>query len=383
MTNSNLTVDVVENATDFAAMRDEWTELLGASHSDCLFLTWEWLHTWWTHFGKHRRLFLVTVRSGSQLVAIAPLTSRRIWVGPLAVPILEFAGTGTIGSDYLDVIVRRTCETEALATLTAFLFEKAMTLRLPRISKSSGLATSLGNALAGRGWECATVPTEVCPFIDLSSRSWDDYLRSIGPSHRYNFKRRLRNLMRDYDVRIQYAQSDEERREGLRHVVNLHLQRWNPRGGSDAFDSAGLVTFHDDLSRAARDRGWLRLMVITLDGQAAAAFYGFRYGDKFLFYQSGFDPAFGHSSVGLVMVGLTIRDAIAEGATEYDMLHGVEPYKFLWTKTVRQLVRLDLYPPGHVGRMHSNAARVTAGAKRFAKRLLRAEPATPPLAEIQ
>jgi CelD/BcsL family acetyltransferase involved in cellulose biosynthesis len=383
MTHTNFTIDIVDNASDFAAMRDEWTELLASSSSDCLFLTWEWLHTWWIHFANHRRLFIVTVRSESQLVAIAPLTSRRIWVGPLAVPILEFAGTGTIGSDYLDVIVRQTCETEALDALTGFLADKATTMRLPRISESSGLATTLGTALSGQGWECAKVATEVCPFIDLSSRSWEDYLASLGPSHRYNFKRRLKNLTRDYDVRIRYAESDDDRREALRQVVNLHLQRWTPRGGSDAFDSAGLVAFHDDLSQLARERGWLRMMVITLDGRPAAAFYGFRYRDRFLFYQSGFDPAFVRSSVGLVMVGLTIRDAIGEGASEYDMLHGDESYKFLWTKTVRQLIRLDVYPPGRLGRMHSNAARVTAGAKRFAKRILRVEPATTPLAGIQ
>jgi len=122
-------------------------------------------------------------------------------------------------------------------------------------------------------------------------------------------------------------------------------------------------------------------MVITLDGRPAAAYYGFRYREKSLFYQSGFDPAFVRSSVGLVMIGLTIRDAIAEGASEYDMLHGDESYKVLWTKSVRQLIRLDIYRPGRLGRMHSNAARAIAGARRFAKRILRAEPATIPLAQ--
>ena len=106
-------------------------------------------------------------------------------------------------------------------------------------------------------------------------------------------------------------------------------------------------------------------------GVNAAAFYGFRYGNKFYFYQSGFDPAFARSSVGLVMVGLTIRDAIAEGATEYDMLHGDESYKFLWTKDVRQLVRLDIYPPNRLGRVHQQAVRMTAATRKFAKRILR------------
>jgi len=370
MTLPSLTVAVVDDARDFAALREEWTELLESSSSDCIFLTWEWLHTWWIHFGGNRGLFIITVRLGSQLVAILPLTSSRTWVGPISIPLLEFAGIGTIGSDYLDVIVRRNCESQAMEALVPFLSEKATSMRLPRVCQSSALAMILAGALAEQRWTCAQVATEICPFIDLSAGSFDAYLGSLGPSHRYNFKRRLRNLTRDYEVGIRYARSDEERREALAHVVNLHLERWTPRGGSDAFDGSDLLAFHDDFSDLAQKRGWLRLMVITLDGHPAAAFYGFRYGHRFCFYQSGFDPAFARSSVGLVMIGLTIRDAFAEGATEYDLLHGDESYKFLWAKTVRQLIRLELYPPVRRGRMHRHAARVTAATKRLARLML-------------
>jgi CelD/BcsL family acetyltransferase involved in cellulose biosynthesis len=368
---SNLNIQVIEDPATFASMRGEWTELLRSSSSDCIFLSWEWLHTWWKHFGKHRRLFLVTVRSGTELVAVAPLTSRRTWVGPLVLPVLEFAGTGTIGSDYLDVIVRRNRESEALNGLASFLASLSMSLRLPRINKESGLATYLGKAMKHRGYDCVQVAAEVCPFIGLGGMSFEDFLGTIGPSHRYNFKRRLRNLDRDYEVCIEYPKTDAERREALRTVITLHLRRWTPRGGSDAFEGAGLIAFHDEFSALANDRGWLRLMVVKLDGQPVAAFYGFRYGHKFCFYQSGFDPEYARSSIGLVMVGLTIRDAIAEGATEYDMLHGDESYKFLWTKDVRQLIRLDIYPPGRLGRAHQQTVRMSAATRRLARRVLR------------
>jgi CelD/BcsL family acetyltransferase involved in cellulose biosynthesis len=371
---TGLRIDVVDSAVAFAALRDEWTELLASSRSDTLFLTWEWLHTWWIHFGQGKRLFIVTVRSQSQLVAIAPMTVRRTLIGP----VLEFAGTGTIGSDYLDVILRRTCEREALDALSTFLAGTGTSMRLPRVRKTSAAAILLGRTLAERGWERLEVPTEVCPFIDLSGCSWDDYLKTLGPSHRYNFKRRLRNLHRDFDVRLQYAQCDDERQEALRHVVDLHLKRWESRGGSDAFDNRTLLAFHDDLSRHALDKGWLRLAVLTLDGKPAAAFYSFRYRNTFHFYQSGFDPAFVSHSVGLIMMGLTIQDAIAEGAAEYDLLHGDETYKFLWARSVHLLVRLELYSPGTLGGMH----RATAMAKRFAKRVLRSNLASAPVAQM-
>jgi len=367
---SDFRIEIVEKAHDFAAMRDEWNELLSSSRSDCLFLTWEWLHTWWTHFGHGKRLFIVTVRSGRQLVAIAPLTVTRAWAGVLAIPLLQFAGTGTIGSDYLDFIVSSACETAALTALTAFLADIGLSIRLPRVKEGSLVATTLSRGLADRGWESLEIPMDVCPIIDVSVGSWESYLMDLGPRHRYNFRRRLRNLHRDHAVRFESVDCEGARQQALKHLVSLHLLRWRARGGSNAFDDPRLLAFHDELSRLALDRGWLRLFVLRLDGAAAAAFYGFRYGRTFHFYQSGFDPAFRRYSVGLVMMGLTIQKAIEEGAGEYDLLHGREAYKFLWATRVCPLVRLELYPPGRIGRIHRNSERAVTAAKKFAKRVL-------------
>lgn len=367
----SLTISTVDNAAEFAVLRVEWGELLAASDSDCLFLTWEWLYMWWIHVGRHRSLSIIAVRSRSRLVAIVPLTATRAWIGPVAFPIFEFAGSGTVGSDYLDWVVRRGFESEVVDAVSQFLNDASASLRLSRIAAESSIATLLAPRLTQQGWMSVTSANDVCPFIDLSEGSWDRYLQTVGSSHRYNIKRRIRNLMRDHDVVIEYPQTDEERRAALECVIRLHLQRWAGRGGSDAFDDEDIIRFHHEFTALAQKRGWLRLMVLYVDGRAAAAFYGFRYGRTFSFYQSGFDAAFVSSSVGLVMIAMTVQDAIREGATEYDFLHGDESYKFLWTKTVKQLLRLELYPPGRLGRMHHNAARVTAATKQLAKRVLR------------
>ena len=365
-----LTVSVVDSAADFAAMREEWNRLLSSSRSDCIFLTWEWMHTWWTHFGEGRRLFLVTIRSGEELVAVAPLTLTRAWAGPFAIPVLEFAGTGAIGSDYLDFIVSAEYESAALETLIRFLAETGLSLRMPRVRRQSGLAVALAKQLVERGWESLEIQTDICPFIDLSVGSWEAYLGRLGPRHRYNFKRRLRNLERDHTVRLHPVNNETGRGGALKHLVDLHLRRWRNRGGSDAFHEPRLLAFHDDFSRLALERGWLRLTLLEIDGRTAGAFYGLRYGQVFHFYQSGIDPSLSRWSIGLVMLGLTIKSAIDEGASEYDMLHGNESYKFLWATQHHPLIRIELHPPGPMGRVHRNAARITTAAKKLAKRVL-------------
>ena len=62
-----MVVEKIEDPAAFAGLREEWSDLLEASASNCLFLTWEWLYTWWEHLGGGRRLCLLTVRRGGQL----------------------------------------------------------------------------------------------------------------------------------------------------------------------------------------------------------------------------------------------------------------------------------------------------------------------------
>jgi CelD/BcsL family acetyltransferase involved in cellulose biosynthesis len=53
----------------------------------------------------------------------------------------------------------------------------------------------------------------------------------------------------------------------------------------------------------------------------------------------------------LALMALTIRAAIEEGAVEFDMLYGHEPYKYLWARTERSLMRLRLFPPNVAGQL--------------------------------
>lgn len=364
-------VERIEDTTAFAKLREEWTELLSATPSDCLFLTWEWLITWWRHLADDRRLSLLSVRSGGELIAIAPLAWRPRRLGHLlSVRSLEFLGTGSIGSDYLDLIIRDGRAPEAAGALAAYLADGTAVVRLAQVARDARGAGRLTAELGWRGWSVRWTPTSVCPFIDLAGHSWESYLASIGPAHRSNFRRRLRQLSRLGEVRLERVETEAQRGDALRELVALHHTRWRTRGGSSALYNGALVAFHEEFSRLALERGWLRLFTLRLDGEPIASVYGFRYRDTFYFYQSGFDPTYARQSVGLVALGLTIKAAVEERAQEYDFLHGDEEYKFRWAHRTRELRRLELYPPHLRGWLYRRAIQASRGARRVARRVL-------------
>jgi CelD/BcsL family acetyltransferase involved in cellulose biosynthesis len=359
-----LRVDLVDQPEAFAALESEWRDLLADSAGDTMFLTWEWMHTWWTHLGRSHRLAVMTVRRGERLMGLAPFAVRRWRPGSLdLLPRLEFLGSGDVGSDYLDVIVRRGAEAPVMHALADALASRPQLVHLPQLAAAGAEAVRLVDRLQQQGWRPRVARVDVCPYIPLEGHTFESYLATLGASHRYNFRRRLRQLERAHRLRFERIADEARRREVLPTLVALHNGRWAQRGGSTAFHAPELVAFHDALSQLLLARGWLRLFVLSLDDRPAAVLYAFAYGGKLYFYQSGFDPAHARTSVGLVTMGLSIKAAIEEGLGEFDLLHGDEAYKFLWARRSRPIQGLELYPPTVLGTL-SRAALGTYRALR-------------------
>jgi CelD/BcsL family acetyltransferase involved in cellulose biosynthesis len=363
---AQLTVERVSETTAFDGLRREWNELVEASESACVFLTWEWLRTWWKHLDGGRSLAILAVRRGSELIALAPfclqprsLSSRRPY------STLEFLGSGFVGSDYLDVIVRKGCGAEACRMLISYLTATSRPLKLNNARMGESFAAAVLAGLREKGWTAAETRTNTCPFIPLAGMTWDSYIASLGTEHRYSFNRKWRRLNRDCEVRFEQACTPEECREAIDLLIAQHNTRWLAQGGSDAFHTQGLIEFHRDWTQAALERGWLRLYVLRLNGKPAACLYGLLYRAVFYFYQSSFDEAYRQASVGLIAMGLAIQSAIGEGAVEYDLLHGAETYKSHWSRHSRDLARLESFPPGSLGRF----CRITVGLGRASRAL--------------
>lgn len=360
-----LKLETVRDIGKFEWLRLEWNELLKASSSNSVFLTWEWLFTWWKHLSGRRQLHLLVLRRDNKLVGVAPLAIRARQPERL-IPFrtLEFLGTGTVGSDYLDLIIRRGEEDDVLKALTSYLLHHKLVIEFTRVKATSMLVARLESELVDRGWAVSHTTVGVCPYIDLSDMSWDSYLQTLGPAHRANVRRRTKSAIKKFELKLELPNSERHRSIYFAMFVDLHRKRWESRDDVDEMDTPDMLQFHAELSRIASQREWLRLFILFLDGVPAAAIYAFMYNNKYYFYQSGFDPAFSRYSVGLVMMGLTIKAAIDEGADEYDMLHGNESYKYLWAQAHRDLVRINLYPRTAIGILYRRAIDLKMGIKK-------------------
>jgi CelD/BcsL family acetyltransferase involved in cellulose biosynthesis len=365
-------IEVLEDEKEFDALQEQWNELLKNSPVNSLFLTWEWTHTWWRHLAEDRKLHIILVRRERELIAIAPFCLRTARLGYLLpITTFEFLGVGYVGSDYPDLIIRAGAEQLALQALTKYLVDRNCILELSQILSTSANMSGFQSLIKQHGWQVSTKSTHISPYIKLTGLDWETYLASLGHSHRYNFRRRLKNLQKDFaGFRFEQIHAEDEVKVTLAKLIELHNLRWDERGGSDAFHRPGLLSFHADITHGALRQDSLRLYVLWLNGKIAAILYGFRYANIFYYYQSGFDISLSRYSVGMVIMGLAIKSAMEEGIEKFDFLHGNEEYKFRWASERDELIRISCVPPGKTGAAYAQVRSLRQGLKKIFRKIM-------------
>src|SRR5205085_9691870 len=113
----------------------------------------------------------------------------------------------------------------------------------------------------------------------------------------------------------------------------------------------------------------LRMWTLDVDGETAAALIGFYDNGIVHYFQTGFDPELSHLSIGRVMLGLCVRDCVADPLVrEFDFMGGDNAYKDNWTADVRETVALTCLRAGVRALAYAGIHRVT----RLSKSLLKA-----------
>jgi CelD/BcsL family acetyltransferase involved in cellulose biosynthesis len=177
----------------------------------------------------------------------------------------------------------------------------------------------------GHGLDGRVLRRESSPLIDRPEGGWEEYLASRSKNLRQQLGRKQRKLEREHELRFRLSDDAARVGEDMQTLFRLHRARWGEEGSGAL--SGHRAAFHLDFATLALERGWLRLWMAEADGEPVAAWYGFRFGGAESYYQSGRDPDRERSSVGLVLLAHTMRQAMDDGMREYRLLRGGETYK--------------------------------------------------------
>jgi CelD/BcsL family acetyltransferase involved in cellulose biosynthesis len=328
----------LERYEDLDAIRDEWTELAELSGNP--FSTWEWAATWWDHFGRDQPLLITACRRpDGTLAAILPLyLSNRA-----GLRMARFVGHGA--GDVLGPVCAPQDAALAASALCATaaehgrLWDLLLAERMPRGTLSDALPAYV-------------VQEEANPLLPIEGRSWDEFLASCSSNMRGQIRNKRRRLERKHGARFRLTDERSRVEEDFDTLVRLHHARWGePRSFTEQ-----RTAFHRAFAARAFERGWLRLWTLEVEERPVAAWYGFRFGDVEWYYQSGRDPEWDRSSVGVTLLARTLQSAFDDGMSAYAFLRGDEGYKQRFATQDEGLETVAL-PRGPRGRAAVSAAR--------------------------
>ena len=324
------------NGTDqFYGLKYKWNEVLERSKDKNPYLTWEYLLTYWRHFGKEKKLRILYIENENKIIAIAPLRqSRYKFAHLLGYDVIE--PLAYRHSDYTGLILSEK-EAECLKLFLNRLVEHddwdfIYLYDIPGTSIIPHLLPRISEPIPKFELEEGVI----CPYITIPD-SMDILMRGLSAKFRKNLRRSIKNLQKDYG-KVELKRYDEfsSVEEAMNLFFELHQKRWKSKGKLGVYSSQKIRDFSLDVSKVFANNEWLALYFLTVNEEPIASQYCLEYKQKMHYGLGGFDPDYSKYSVGNLITAKVIEKCIERKIKEYDFLKGDEPYKFDWTRTYRR-----------------------------------------------
>ena len=314
--------------TQFDTLEEqEWNLLLTQSAVDVPFLRYGYQHAWWQYKGggewPRAELRIITAHEDGHLVGVAPL-----FIGETNnEKEIHFIGNIEI-SDYLDFIVQPK-KSEAFITGVFKLIkeeknwfpEKIHLFNIPDYSPSCPIMKRIGS---GENWSVHIKIGQHTPVITLSE-NWETYLTGISKKQRHEIRRKLRRAS-ESEEDISWHVTTEKSTLNQDIASFLQLMEFNEE--KKHFLSENMRKQMDAIIQWAFDTGTLQLSFLTINGEKAAGYLCFDYGNRIWVYNSGFHPDYQSYSPGWVLLSYLIQHAVQTGKSHFDFMRGNETYKY-------------------------------------------------------
>lgn len=329
-------VERIQDLESLKEQKDRWNELLFSSEQNCIFLTHEWISSWWKCFSEDNSLEILIFKDEKENpVGIAPFMTKN--------KTLRFIASHEV-SDYCDVITvngRRKEFYENLLNYFRINYSDIKKIELMNIKSSSPTLAFLPSLVLEHEFSSSCTETEVAPLLELPS-SYEDYMRRLSKKTRHELRRKLRRMESLKGVKTEKITDTKELQSSIKTFIALHKKGgsskekfWERKGMSDFFHE---ITYRFSLQK------WVELNFLLYEDRVLAGLLDFSYSDQIYFYNVAFDRDFAWYSPGLFLFNYCIKQAISEGKRKVDFLRGREKYKYYFGAEESKIFQLTLTP---------------------------------------
>lgn len=310
--NGAITVSRVSSIGELEDLREPWDTLLRQGPANHLFLSHDWVCTWWKHFGGGRKLFTLVFRRGDRILGIAPLLLERTRRRGIPVRQIGLLVNGCSQQSGLIFPVQKHDGFRAFVRHLQDCADQWDLVDLDGLPEISGDLSELEAAAEGslisavRRWQFETISLEY-------KGQPEDFIKSRS----VNFRRKLRvagkHLHELGSVRLRRYTSPEELESGLSQLLDVERRSWKLERGTAILNQPGWLEFYRDVIRIFGRNNACQIRVIEVDGKPVAGNLVVVYDGVVYGLRMFIDQSLSRASLGTSLFHFLMTDAWAPG----------------------------------------------------------------------
>jgi CelD/BcsL family acetyltransferase involved in cellulose biosynthesis len=356
-------IEVITEYSKFLTLGAIWNKLLERSGIDHPFLTHEWISVWWDCFAESATPYILTVVSGADIIAIAPLmlSKARLY----GCPIRRLQAIVNVYTERFDLLLGEHPQ-EACELMWAYLKDHADewdVLELRQLPAQSNALEYLPPLIERDGYAVGRWSANDAPYVAIR-QPWDSYYRSLKKAHRSNVRNHARQLERAGRVSLDVVAIADRWEADMEDAFKLEAVTWKVDEGTSLRSRRESAVFYRRMLQRAAPLGWLHLCFLKVGEARIAVRISLLYRNKLFMLKSGYDEAYHRYSPGQVLTERLLREAWDKKWDEVDFLGDEERWKLSWATDRRPHEWLFVFPNRMKSRLlHGMKFRVIPGIR--------------------
>jgi CelD/BcsL family acetyltransferase involved in cellulose biosynthesis len=334
-----ITVERIARYEDIESIKNPWSQLLGRSDVDVIFLTPEWLQAWWRIYGKGREPYILVVKSGDEIIGIVPLMRTTFKRLGKTNKVIEFIGTPN--TDYSDVISAN--KPEVINQMLRYLkdhpddWTRIELTQIPERSRS----LEIFRETVGKN----------DPLMKINViESCSGFVYDGPESERANFtlkksrtvKTAINVMQKDRGLIYERLQDLETCKSHLLQLFQLHINRWDNTATPSKFLDEGNRHFYFELLDTFMPSGNICFFVVKNGNIPVACSFNFEYKGAIYFYTLAINQFYKKRSPGQMLFVLQGESFVRNGFV-LDYSRGAQEYKNLFANRFSHNYKVTIF----------------------------------------
>jgi CelD/BcsL family acetyltransferase involved in cellulose biosynthesis len=344
------TIGVLDSTSGWNLLAPWWNRLVAYTKDATVFQAYEYMRTWWRHFGLNGRPWIVVVLREDVPIAVAPLQIATTRFLGRELRCLTFLGQASeidrptlLGANDGATLVREIAD---------YIFDRAAAwdcLVLPEQRPGNVFLATLAAGLRERGYLVTAAEGPLCARVAIEG-TWQEYLAGRSRGHRKSLRRKTAALAERDRVHFEIEEGDAGP-GSLERYLAVERASWKPAAGLGVGKSSAHLAFYRALlgSRADFEP---RFRFLRAGDRTIAASFGLLWRRRFYSLHIAHDARWDEYSPGVLLTAHELEHAFESKECEvYDFLGGFLTNKRSWATAMDATVTLYADAPTVRGRL--------------------------------